>query len=328
MSTVSTGTDAVPLRQASTSRRGETIFRFLTLGAGLLVFALLAAIAAFLIVKALPALQHDKSSFWTTKSWNNPDLSHTFGIAALVFGTVLTSLLALLMAVPVALGVSIYIVEYAPRRLATLLGYLTDLLAAVPSVVYGLWGFFFLLPHLVGLQEFLHKWFGWIPLFAGPDEQINGFAKSVFGASVILAIMILPIIAAIAREVLRQVDPSLKEAALALGATRWEMVRTSVLPPSRAGITSAVMLGLGRALGETIAVALVIGTLNTTTFHILPPGGNTIAANIAINFGESGKLGVSALIASGLVLFVLTLGVNLVARYVIFRSGTEERSAV
>jgi phosphate transport system permease protein len=307
-------------------RRGDALFRGLTAGAGLLVFVLLAAIAAFLIYKALPALQHDRSSFWSTKTWE-PDQTHRFGIAALLFGTVLSSALALVMAVPVALGVAIFTVEYAARRTGTVLGYVTDMLAAVPSVVYGLWGFLYLLPHLIRLQVFLNHWFGWIPLFAGRPDELNTFSKSVFGASIVLAIMIVPIIAAITREVLRQVDPAQKEAALALGATRWEMVRTAVLPPSRSGIVSAIMLGLGRALGETIAVALVIGLIYKTSFHILPASGDTIAANIAVKFGESGAFGVSALIASGLVLFVLTLGVNLAARYVIFRSGTEERSA-
>ena len=327
MSVVQTGLDTTQLRGVRTGRRGERAFRGLTLGAGLLVFVLLAAIAAFLVAKALPALEHDKSSFFTTRIWD-PDVTGRFGIAALVFGTVLTSVLGLLMAVPVALGVAIYIVEYAPRRLATVLGYVTDLLAAVPSVVYGLWGFFFLLPHLERLQVFLNRYFGWFPLFAGSKGQVNGFSKSVLGASVVLAIMIVPIVAAISREVLRQVDPAQKEAALALGATRWETVRTAVLPPSRPGIISAVMLGLGRALGETIAVALVIGTAYSINFRILPAGGNTIAANIANTFGEAGSVGRSALIASGLVLFVLTLGVNLIARWVIFRSGTEERTSV
>ena len=291
-----------------------------------LVFALLAAIAVFLVVKALPALEHDKSSFWTTKIWE-PDTTGHYGVATLVYGTVLSSLLALVMAVPVALGVAVYTVEYAPRRIGTILGYVTDMLAAVPSVVYGLWGLFFLLPHLVGLQLFLNRWLGWIPLFGGSHGDVNTFSKSVFAASVILAIMVLPIVAAISREVIRQVDPAQKEAALALGATRWEMLRTAVFPPSRPGIVSAVMLGLGRALGETIAVALVIGNTFDISAHVLTPGGNTIAANIANRFGEAGSLGRSALIASGLVLFVITLVVNLIARYVIFRAGTEERSA-
>jgi phosphate transport system permease protein len=230
--------------------------------------------------------------------------------------------------VPVAIGVALYIVEYAPRRVATMLGYVTDMLAAVPSVVFGLWGLDFLLNHMYGVQQFLATYFGWIPLFKHPNGPANVFSKSVFGASVVLAIMVLPIVAAISREVFRQVDPVQKEAALALGATRWEMSRMAVLPPSRSGVVSAVMLGLGRALGETIAVALVIGNVDAISGHILVPGGNTIAANIANQFGEATPEMKSALIASGLVLFALTLIVNLVARYVILRSGTEERSSV
>jgi phosphate transport system permease protein len=326
MSVVATGGDSVPLRAGRSTRVGETTFKLITMSAGALVFAILAAIAIFLIVKASPALSHDKSSFWSTQIWD-PDASGRFGIAALVFGTVVSSILALVMAVPVAVGVALFVAEYAPARLARLLGYATDMLAAVPSVVYGLWGFFFLLPHLVGLQVFLNRYFGWIPLFSGSQGDVNTVSKSIFSASVILAIMILPIIAAISREVVRQVDPAQKEAALALGATKWEMIRTAVLPPSRSGIVSAVMLGLGRALGETIAVALVIGNVFNVSSRILVPSGNTIAANIANRFGEAGNTGVSALIASGLVLFAITLVVNLIARYVIYRAGTEERSA-
>jgi phosphate transport system permease protein len=328
MSTVETTLDTTSLREGQSGRRGDVVFRGLTLGAGLLVFALLAAIAIFLVVKAIPALRADTTSFWTTKSWTAQEGNAMFGIAALLFGTLLTSLLALVMAVPVGLGVALYITQYAPRRLATLLGYVTDMLAAVPSVVYGLWGLYFLLPHLIGMQEFLAKYLGWIPLFANPNGFANIFSKSVFGAAVVLAIMILPIIAAISREVLRQVDPTQKEAALALGATRWEMIRVAVLPPSRPGILSAVMLGLGRALGETIAVALVIGDSFKISWHVLVPGGNTIAANIANLFGDADNIGRSALIASGLVLFVLTLAVNLAARYIILRAGVEERSSV
>ncbi|HET7311858.1 MAG TPA: phosphate ABC transporter permease subunit PstC [Mycobacteriales bacterium] len=319
--------DVVPLTGRRSTRRAEAAFHWGTRLAGVLVFVILGAIAVFLVVKALPAFRNDSTSFWTTKTWN-PDGTKVFGVAALLFGTVLSSALALLMAVPVALGVAIYITQYAPRRLSGLLAYATDMLAAVPSVIYGLWGLLFLLPHLIGLQLFLHSYLGWIPLFAGDKGEINGYSKSILGAAVILAIMILPIVAAIAREVLRQVDPAQREAALALGATRWEMIRTAVLPPSRPGIVSGVMLGLGRAMGETIAVALVIGNVFSTSWKVLPPGGNTIAANIANRFGESGSLGRSALIASGLVLFALTLAVNLIARWVIYRSGTHERSSV
>lgn len=328
MTAVTTGGDSAPLSAGRSTRRGERIFKYLTLGAGLTVFVLLAAIAIFLVVKAIPALQDDKANFFTTKEWD-PDGSQVFGVAAMAFGTLLSSALALAMAVPIAVGVAVYITNYAPRRIATLLGYMTDMLAAVPSVIYGLWGLLFLLPHLVGLQVFLNRYFGWIPLFANDsNDGVSGFSKSVFGASVVLAIMALPIIAAVSREVLRQVDPAQKEAALALGATRWEMIRTAVLPPSRAGIVSAVMLGFGRALGETIAVALIIGNIFTISPKILVPGGSTIAANIANRFGEAGATGRSALIASGLVLFAITLLVNLAARFVIYRSGTTERSAV
>jgi phosphate transport system permease protein len=328
MSTVETTLDTTSLRAGRSGRRGDVVFRGLAVGAGVFVFVLLGAIAVFLVVKAIPALNADKSSFWTTKQWTAVQGDAMFGIAAVLFGTVLTSVLALVMAVPVGLGVSLYITQYAPRRFATLLGYLTDMLAAVPSVVYGFWALDFLLHHMVGIQDFLIRYLGWIPLFSNPTGAPITFSKSIFAASVILAVMILPIIAAISREVLRQVDPAEKEAALALGATRWEMIRTAVLPPSRPGIISATMLGLGRALGETIAVALVIGNTYTISAHVLPAGGATIASNIATLFNEADSIGRSALIASGLVLFVLTLAVNLAARYIILRSGSQERSSV
>lgn len=327
MATADTTMDTASLRSARAGR-GDAVFRGIAVGASVVVFVLLGAIAVFLVVKAIPSLDADKTSFWSTKTWAPTQGNAMFGVAALLFGTVLTGALAMAMAIPVGFGVAIYITQYAPRRIATLLGYITDLLAAVPSVVYGLWGVYFLLPHLIGIQLFLTKYFHWIPLFANPNNAASIFSKSVFGASLVLAIMVLPIIAAVSREVLRQVDPAHKEAALALGATRWEMVRTAVLPPSRPGLISAAMLGLGRALGETIAVALVIGVSFKISPHILVPGGNTIAANIANSFGDSDTIGRSALIASGLVLFVLTLVVNLTARYVILRSGTEERSAL
>jgi phosphate transport system permease protein len=178
------------------------------------------------------------------------------------------------------------------------------------------------------VEKFLNSAFGWFPLFSAPKSTFEAPIGSLFATSVVLAIMILPIIAAISREVFRQADPAHKEAALALGATKLEMVRTAVIPPSRSGIVGAIMLGLGRALGETIAVALVLGTSFIVQPHILQAGGNTIAANIALSFGEAGDVGLPALIASGLVLFAITLVVNLVARGVIYRAGKLERSAV
>ncbi len=306
--------------------RGDAAFRGLTLLAGGFVLAVLAAIAVFLVVRALPAFGKDTVSFWTTKIWT-PDASPSvFGIAALAFGTALSALLAMVMAFPVALAVAIYITEFAPRRVARLLGYVTDLLAAVPSVIFGLWGLYWLVPRLTPLQQWLHDKLGWIPLFSAPTG-IPDPSRSIFAVSIVLAIMILPIISAIARETLNTVDRSQKEAALALGATRWEMVRLSVLPPSRGGLTGAVILGLGRALGETIAVALVLGISFDVNWHILIPGKNTIAANIATQFGEAGATGRAALIASGLILFAMTMVVSLAARWVIARSARAERGA-
>ncbi|MFL6240643.1 MAG: phosphate ABC transporter permease subunit PstC [Actinomycetes bacterium] len=311
----------------SSARRGDAIFAGLTRSAGIALLVILVAIAAFLLWQAYPAFGKDHSSFWTTKQWD-PEGTHKYGIAALAYGTIVSSLLALVMAVPVALGVAVYITEYAPRRLSHGLGYITDMLAAIPSVVYGLWGQFFLVPHLVGIQTALNSWLGWIPLFGGDSSQLNVGAGSIFASSIVLAIMILPIVAAISREVLRQVDPVQKEAALALGATKFEVIRTAVLPPSRSGIVGAIMLGLGRALGETIAVALVLSTSYVISPHLLQAGGNTIAANIALQFLEAGETGRSALIASGLMLFVITLIVNLGARFVIYRAGKVERAAL
>ena len=305
----------------STSRRGDRVFAALTTGAGALVLALIVAIGAFLLTKAIPAVQKDTSGFLTTKVWQPDNNPPVFGIAALAFGTVLSSLLALLVAGPVAIGIALYISDYAPRRLAGPIGYLVDLLAAVPSVVYGLWGLLFLAPHSTAFQQFLADHLGFVPLF---DLGKNGVVgRSVLIASLVLALMILPIIAAISREIFLQVPQANREAALALGATKLEMIRLAVLPYSRSGVVGALMLGLGRALGETIAVALVLSLSYSTSFHIIDAntGGNTIAANIAAQYQAAEPLGQRALIASGLVLFVITFAVNGLARYVVSRSG-------
>ena len=299
----------------------DRVFGTVVILAGYLVLAVLAAIAIFLVIKAVPALNKNLENFLTYKKWTPDgtvpakngldDVPHPqFGIGALAFGTVFTSFLALIMAVPVAIGVALFIAYYAPRRLAQGLGYVVDLLAAVPSVVYGLWGLIYLVPHLIPLSKWLANYFGWIPIL----NTEGGFGKSVFAASLVLAVMILPIIAAISREIFLQVPQTQREAALALGATRWEMIRMSVLPYSRSGVASATVLGFGRALGETIAVALVLSSNFEIVWKIFTPGGNTIAANIANQFGDAGKIGLGALIASGLVLFVITLIVNFGAR--------------
>jgi phosphate transport system permease protein len=298
--------------------RGDRVFFALTGASGAFLVLLIVAIGAFLVVQAVPSLRHDSTSFLTTKVFL-PEADHpTFGIAVLAFGTVLTSLVGMVLAVPVALGVAIFVTQFAPRRLAGFLGGLVDLLAAVPSVVYGLWGVAYLNRHLQGFNAGLHDHLGWFPLFGDTGGR---YSKSILLAGIVLAIMVLPIVAALAREVLLQVPTAQVEGALALGATRWEAVRTAVLPPSWPGIVSAVMLGLGRALGETIAVALVLGTTPEITARILGPGGNTIAANIAAKFGEYASAGRGALIATGLVLFVITFVVNAAARGVVIRSA-------
>jgi phosphate transport system permease protein len=303
---------------ATGRRRGDTIFRAVSGGAGLTLLVVIGGIGVFLVAKAIPALQADTTSFLTTREFLPEADSPTFGVAALAFGTVLSSFLALVMAVPVALGVALFITQVAPRRIAAVLAGLVDLLAAVPSVVYGLWGVAYLNDRIVPVSKFLHSAFGWIPLFGDTGGR---YGRSIFLASVVLAIMILPIIAALSREIFLQVPHGNREAAYALGATRWEMIRTAVLPFSRPGVTAAVMLGLGRALGETIAVALVLLSNFEITVKVLGPGGNTVAANIATKFAEYGPTGRGALIATGLVLFVITFLVNLAARGIVYRSA-------
>jgi len=311
------GVTAGPLRRRTKAKEpaGDRLFRRLALWAAALLLAVLVAIALFLIVRALPALKADAGNFLTEKSWFPDDDPPVFGILALTYGTLVTAVLAIVMAVPVALGVALSVTQYVPRRLAQPIAYVVDLLAAVPSVVYGLWGLIYLVPAIMPLSKWLSDYFGWIPIFASDGI----FGKSLFTASVVLAIMILPIIAAISREVFNQVPMEHQEAAYALGATKWEMIRLAVLPYGRPGLISAVVLGFGRAMGETIAVALVLSANYEITAHLLTPGGNTIAANIANTFGDAGKIGQGALIASGLVLFVITLIVNFAARAIVAR---------
>jgi phosphate ABC transporter permease protein PstC len=302
-------------RPMGTGRAGDKIFAGAARGSGILVLVIMAAIATFLIWKAIPALQKNQDNFLTSETWDPNATTPKFGIAQLAFGTVVSSLLALIMATPVAVGIALFIAFYSPRRLASGLGYVVDLLAAVPSIIYGLWGVIVLADHMEGVSKFLNSILGWIPFFGGDNPGKN----SIFTAAVVLAIMILPIISSISREVFLQVPRANVEAALALGATRWEMIRMAVLPYGRSGMIGASMLGLGRAMGETIAVALVLTSVPGINIHILENGGNSFAANIVRNFNESTDVGRGALIASGLVLFVITLIINMAARAVVAR---------
>jgi phosphate transport system permease protein len=311
------------LHGARKSRGGDTMFRWTAKGAGILVLVLMAAVAAFLILKAVPAVAHDKGNFFTTFEWD-PQGSGKFGIAALAFGTLLASVIALAIGVPVAVGVALFISQYAPRSIARPLAYVVDLLAAVPSVVFGLWGAIYLSPNLIPLSTFLSKYFGWFPLFTSTNQT---YGKSILVAAVVLAVMLLPIVAAISREVFVQTPTEHIEGALALGATKWETIQTAVLPYGRSGVVSAVVLGFGRAVGETIAVALVLSSTYGISWRVLDPGGNTIAANIANRWGDaSDSISQGALIASGLVLFAITLLVNFGARYIVRRGSKEARA--
>ncbi|MFI9465425.1 phosphate ABC transporter permease subunit PstC [Streptomyces xiamenensis] len=305
--------DAAPRK--NTVRLGDRVFSNLSKGSGIALLVIMAAIAVFLTIRAAVAISNNEGNFLTTFQWNANDSPPVFGIAVLLFGTVVSSVIAMALAVPVAIGIALFISHYAPRRLAGPIGYVVDLLAAVPSIIYGLWGALFLVPHMTGLFDWLDQFFGWTGIFA-----YNGTpARSLMTVGILLAIMILPIITSVTREVFKQTPKANEEAALALGATRWEVIRMTVLPFGRSGIISASMLGLGRALGETMAVATVLSPSFLINASLLESGGGTFAQNIASQFKEAGSMGRDALIASGLVLFILTLLVNGAARLIIAR---------
>ncbi|MEU3528936.1 phosphate ABC transporter permease subunit PstC [Streptomyces sp. NPDC038707] len=297
------------------TRPGDRIFLGLSRGSGILLLVIMAAIAVFLTYRASLAISRDHGNFLTTFEWNPNLTPPSFGIAVLVFGTVVSSVIAMAIAVPVAVAIALFLTHYAPRRLSGPIAYVIDLLAAVPSIVYGLWGALVLVPHLRGLYGWLDTYFGWTGILSWEE----GAPRTMLAVGILLAIMILPIITNVSREVFRQVPRMHEEAALALGATRWEVVRMSVLPFGRSGVISASMLGLGRALGETMAVATVLSPDYDIHASLLNPGGGTFAQNIASKFGEATVQGRDALIASGLVLFVITLLVNGAARAIIAR---------
>jgi phosphate transport system permease protein len=297
------------------TRPGDRVFLGLSRGSGIFLLVIMAAIAVFLTYRASIAISKDDGNFLTTFDWNTNVNPPVFGIAVLAFGTVVSSIIAMALAVPVAVGIALFLTHYAPRRLSGPIAYVIDLLAAVPSIVYGLWGALILVPHLSGLYGWLDDYLGWTGIFSWQ----GGAARSLLTVGILLAIMILPIITNVSREVFRQTPLMHQEAALALGATRWEVIRMSVLPFGRSGVISASMLGLGRALGETMAVATVLSPTFEIKASLLDPGGGTFAQNIASKFSEATELGQDALIASGLVLFVITLLVNGAARMIINR---------
>jgi phosphate ABC transporter permease protein PstC len=320
------------LGRSPLSRLPDQILQFGLAGVAAGVLILLTAFLVVLISESTSAFSHiGVFNFLFRNNWETSQLQQggacatgngcTFGAWPMVVGTIVTSGIALVIGVPVAVATALYLTELCPRRLRGPLSVLVDLLAAVPSVVYGLWGFIVLAPNLRGFQQWLADTFSFLPFWAG---QVAG--PSYFLAGLVLAIMILPIVSAIAREVIATVPPENKEAALALGATRWEMIRMAVIPYARPGITGGAMLGLGRAIGETIAVAYVIGG-STTLGHSIFEQGQSLAGVIALQFGEaeSTPLYKSTLFAAGLILFVITLIVNFIARTYVVRAGRGRR---
>ncbi len=319
---MTTSTAPRPVRttdQVRTGRVGDRIFGGAATGAGLLVVALVALVGIFLVIQAVPALLSNEANFLTSRVWN-PGGSHPeFGIVDLLWATVVTSIIALAVAVPLGVAVALFITQYSPTWLARPAAAIIDLLAAVPSIVYGFWGLTIAGQYVDPVASWIGDTFGWIPFLA--DAGISG-KSTLFFAGLILAVMVLPIITAISREVFAQVPASHKEGALALGATHWEMIRTAVLPFGKPGVMSASMLGLGRALGETLAVMILLSGLNDGSpwnWSIFN-GGATFASKIALNaaeFDTPTKTG--AYISAGLVLFILTFLVNAAARIVIER---------
>ncbi len=311
--------------------RIDTGFRVLALAAGIAVLVILALIAISTTHEAWPVFRKSGVEFFTSTRWvpNDPDgpgpATAHYGVLAFVYGTLMASAIAVLLAVPVSVGIALFATEVAPRRVRRALTSLVDLLAAIPSVVYGLWGFAVLAPATVGFYRHLHDWSGPLPVLNkmfGPDPS----GRSLMTAGIVLAIMITPIITSITREVFTTVPRGEKDAALALGATRWEMIRSAVLPHSFGGMTGAVMLGLGRAMGETIAVALVIGSSPQIVANLFKSA-DAMPSQIANQWGEATGTFRAALMGLGVTLFVITIVVNMTARFVVGRAQVRMRGA-
>lgn len=314
-----TTTSPVTATGGQVKRPGDIVFQSISTTSGALILAILAAVFFFLLIQGLPAIvtpvEPDASHDQLRAGANPPNF---FGyVLPLVFGTVWSSVIAMVIALPVGIGVALFISHFAPRRLANALGFIIDLLAAVPSVVFGLWGILVFAPLAAPFYGVLHDIFFWLPFFSGAPTPTG---KNMMTAGIVLAIMILPIITSLTREIFLQTPRLHEEASLALGATRWEMVQQAVFPYARSGIFASAVLALGRALGETMAVTMVLSSNAVITFEVLSSENPmTIAASIAKNFPDAYGTDSSTLIAGGLVLFAITLLVNSVGRWIVAR---------
>lgn len=301
---------------------GDKVFRGIMTAGGLTSLVVLSLIAAFLLYRGFEIFRDFGFSFLTTSEWNSgiDDIGTDarMGVAAMLVGSIVIALIAIVIAVPFAIGVSLFLEYYAPKRLRNLLTAILDLIAAVPSVIYGIWGYVVLMPLVVQWAKTLNDYVGWFPLFSVPAPI---FERSPFVAGILLSIMILPITTSVTREVYSRAPKDQIDAAYALGGSRWGGIRTVVLPFGRSGLVGGAMLGLGRALGETIAVFLVLNLVFKVNLNILSSAGGNVASLIATRFGEASRYELKGLMAAGLVLFILTLIVNAIATAIVNRSA-------
>jgi len=315
-----------PVRRSllSAPSRSDSVFRAVSYTAGATTVGIMLAVGLFLAVRAGNALSVSGISFLFEQRWS-PE-THQFGIAAVLFGTITIAVIAMCVGVPLAIGTALLLSEVVPGRMRSALVSLVDLMAAVPSVIYGLWGLFFLQENVIPVSEWISTYFGWIPFLAATDSsghhlsEASSYTSSAFIAGIVVGLMVVPTQTSVMREAFSQAPVGEREAALALGSTRWGMIRTVVLPFGRGGIIGGTMLGLGRALGETIAVYLIISPIFTINWHVLTTGTNSVSALIALRYGEASEFGLSALMAAGLVLFIITLIVNFTASSIVARS--------
>lgn len=328
-STYASGQDDAPRQIVSKRPTSDLIYRGIFRAAGISVLVITGLILAFLLSRSLWALRTAGLHFLTTQNWIFTASSSSFGIGGVLPDTVVIAVIALIIAVPVAIATAVFISEYAPVALRRPLIAVIDLMAAIPSIIYGLWGRFFLMPRIIGSTGWLARHLSAVPVFSVPNSGnlASAFVGSPIIAGAVVSLMVIPIVTSLSREVFSQAPQGEREAAYALGSTRWGMVRTVVLPFGRAGVIGAAMLGMGRALGETIAVLLIINQTSSFNWHILSSGGNSVAAMIANLYREATPNMLSALMAAGLVLFSMTLIVNSLAAIVINRSRSGEVTA-
>lgn len=328
----SANTSSTPAKREITTkpRFSDKVFRGVATGGGLSSLLILGLILVFLAYQGYQVLRLEGIGFITESNWDviqdnegNTDLSASnFGLAAMLIGTLLCAAIAVVIAVPIAVLCALYLSFYAPEFLKRIMVAIIDLMAAFPSILFGMWGFFILMPHVEYWAMLVHKYLGWIPIF---KMDIPEYTRSPFVAGFVLAIMIIPIVISVSREIFSQTPLDRIQAAYALGATRWAMIKAVVIPYGRSGVVGGAMLGLGRAMGETVAVYLVLNIVYQINWQVLIGAGGNVASLILLKFGEAGKTETSALMAAGLVLFMLTLLVNSIADLIVNRTGGKGR---